>query len=275
MTGSRPLPHDVGALVDDLRSPDPHVRDDVACRALAGRVAEGRLDEHLAALGDAAAGLLADQAVQARSFGALLLAQVVDRVNTVSSSIPDTGATANVVRHIDLVRWLIMFLSWYPDEQDLRGHDPELGWLHAVANGADTLGAFGGSPLLNTTDLMILLDVAAQRLHAPTAQHLTQLEDDRLGRAVMTILARGAVPAAETSAWIDRVAEPWRDRAPGAASAQLDNTIRFARTLHLQLTLGVRSEPDGPVLPMPDRDELLRHLGAALADVGWLYGRPE
>ena len=149
------------------------------------------------ALGDAGAALLADPAIQARSFGALLLALVVDRVNTLSSGIPEVGGAVEVVQPIDVVRWLAVFLTWYSGEQDLRGHDQTLGWLHAVAHGADTLAAFGGSPLLNTAELVMLLDVAAERVHAPTAHHLTQQEDDRLGLAVMTILARGAVPAAD------------------------------------------------------------------------------
>jgi hypothetical protein len=268
------LPADLAALVGDLRSPDPRVRDDAAYSTLATRISQGRADEHLGALGDAAAALLADPAIQARSFGALLLALVVDRVNTISSGIPQVGSAVEAVQPIDVVRWLALFLSWYAGEQDLRGHDQTLGWLHAVAHGADTLAAFGGSRLLNSAELLMLLDVAAQRLHTPTAHHLTQQEDDRLGLAAMTILARGAVPAGDTCAWIDRLAEPWRNRAGGETSAQLDNTIRFARTLHLQLTLGIRIEPDGPLLPIPERDELLHHLGTALSDVGWLYGRP-
>jgi hypothetical protein len=271
---ARALPNDLAALVNDLRSPDPRVRDDGAYRSLATHISQGRADEHLVALGDACAALLADPAIQARSFGALLLALVVDRVNTLSSGIPEVGSAVQVVQPIDVVRWLAVFLSWYSGEQDLRGHDQQLGWLHAVAHGADALAAFGGSRLLNSSELVMLLDVAAQRLHTPTAHHLTQREDDRLGVAAMTILSRGAVPASDACAWIDRLAEPWRDPAAGETSAQLDNTIRFARTLHLQLTLGVRLEPDGPALPMPDRDELLHHLGTALADVGWLYGRP-
>lgn len=270
----RALPDGLAGLVDDLRSPDPRVRDEGAYSTLAARISERRADEHLVALGDAAAALLADPAVQARSFGALLLALVVDRVNTISSDIPDVGKAAEDVPPIDFVRWLAVFLAWYSGEQDLRGHDPTLGWLHAIAHGADTLAAFGGSRLLNTSELVMLLDVAAQRLHTPTAHHLTQQEDDRLGLAAVSILARGDVPVGDSCAWIDRLAEPWRDRASGASPAHLDNTIRFARPLHLQLTLGVRLEPDGPVLPLPERDELLRHLGAALSDVGWLYGRP-
>lgn len=270
----RALPDDLAALVNDLRSPDPRVRDEGAYSALATRISQGRADAHLVALGDAGAALLVDPAIQSRSFGALLLALVVDRINSLSSGIPAVGSAAEVVRPIDFVRWLAVFLSWYSGEQDLRGHDQTLGWLHAVAHGADTLAAFGGSRLLNTSEQVMLLDVTAQRLHTPTAHHLTQQEDDRLGLAVMTILARGSVPADDMCAWIDRLAEPWRDRAGGETSAQLDNTIRFARTLHLQLTLGIRLEPNGPVLPIPERDELLHHLGAALSDVGWLYGSP-
>ena len=270
----RALPDDLAALVNDLRSPDPRVRDEGAYSTLATRISQGRADGHLVALGDAGAALLVDPAIQSRSFGALLLALVVDRINSLSSGIPAVGSAAEVVRPIDFVRWLAVFLSWYSGEQDLRGHDQTLGWLHAVAHGADTLAAFGGSRLLNTSEQVMLLDVTAQRLHTPTAHHLTQQEDDRLGLAVMTILARGSVPADDMCAWIDRLAEPWRDRAGGETSAQLDNTIRFARTLHLQLTLGIRLEPNGPVLPIPEKDELLHHLGAALSEVGWLYGSP-
>ena len=42
--------------------------------------------------------------------------------------------------------WLAAFTSWYPAETDLRGYDQKLGWLHAVAHGADLLGAFGRCP---------------------------------------------------------------------------------------------------------------------------------
>jgi Protein of unknown function (DUF2785) len=270
---SRELPENLASLVDDLRSPDPQVRDEKAYGALARLVAEGGADKHLRSLGDAGAGLLGEDAVQARSFGALLIALVVERVNTVASGVPGGGGDA--VRPIDVVRWLAVFLGWYSDEQDLRGHDDTLGWLHAVAHGADALEAFAGSALLHTADLVMLLDAVVARLHEPTTHHLTQQEDDRLGHAVLTVLARDAVPAEDALAWLDRLAQPWRDGTPGPTPAEVDNTIRFARTLHLQLTLGVRAAPEGPVLGTPDRDELLRHLGAALADVGWVYGRPQ
>src|SRR5450432_3682410 len=163
MTAARALPDDLAALVDDLRSPDPRVRDDGAYGTLASRVAEGRADEHLITLGDAGAALLGDPTIQARSFGALLLAALVERVNTLSSGIPRSG-DADDVRPIDVVRWLATFLTWYSGEQDLRGHDQTLGWLHALAHGADTLEAFGGSSLLNASEELMLLDVARERV---------------------------------------------------------------------------------------------------------------
>ncbi|MDP9220193.1 MAG: DUF2785 domain-containing protein, partial [Actinomycetota bacterium] len=97
------------------------MRDEGAYSTLAARISERRADEHLVALGDAAAALLADPEVQARSFGALLLALVVDRVNSRSRGIPEVGGAVEVVQPIDFVRWLAVFLSWYSGEQDLRG----------------------------------------------------------------------------------------------------------------------------------------------------------
>ena len=262
------MPVDLAGLVSDLRSPDPAVRDEGAFSALAQRIGAGRDDVHLAALGDAGTALLADPQVQARSFGALLVAAVVDRVNALGGS--------GGVRTLDLVRWLAAFVEWYPHETDLRGHDDTLGWLHAVAHGADTLGTFGGSPLLGAAELTMLLDLATERLHAPTDAHLVQKEDDRLGLAVMTVLLRGAVPTASVLAWIDRLAAVWRPETTGEGSgatpANVDNTLRFARTLHLQLTVGVRTEPAGPVRAPADRDQVLAHLERALADADWFYG---
>lgn len=262
------LPADLDELVADLRSPDPAVRDDHAYGLLAERVRSGKDDAHLADLGDAAVRLLADQQVHGRSFGALLLGLVVQRCN-------DTAGTGGSgVPAMRVVTWLAAFLPWYAEETDLRGHDDELGWLHAVAHGADALGAFGGSRLLGPAELLVLLDVARERLQRPTAHHLTQGEDDRLAVAVLTVLQRDAVPTAEVAGWVDRLADSWRSAAPGAVEPAVDNTLRFARTLHLLLTLGLRAEPDAPVRHPATRDDTLVRLGAALADVRPTYGRP-
>jgi hypothetical protein len=261
------LPEDLARLVAQLRSPDPAVRDEQAYAALDDRISGGRADPQLVALGEAGATLLADPAVQARSFGALLVAQVVERATT--------GAGGDDrPRPLHLVSWLATFAEWYPAERDLRGHDPQLGWLHAVAHGADALGAFAASPLLRPGELLLLLDLARERVQAPTAFHLTQNEDDRLAHAVMTVLLRDEVDDDALRGWVGRLAGPWRSSAPGPVPAELDNTVRFARTLHLHLLLGVRDGPGGAVRHPTGRDLLLQELGGALADMQWYFGRP-
>jgi hypothetical protein len=259
------LPEDLARLVDRLRSPDPRVRDEQAWSELAQRLSSGRDDPHLVALGEAAGALLRDPQVQARTFGALLLGEVVERAN----------AGAEGPRPLHVVGWLATFAEWYAAERDLRGHDPQLGWLHAVAHGADALAAFAGSPLLGPPELTLLLELARERVQTPTPFHLVQNEDDRLGYAVMTVLLRDDVDDDALPGWVERLAASWRDAPGGPVPAELDNTVRFARTLHLQLTLGVRDEPGAPVRHPRSRDQLLELLGSALADVQWFYARPE
>jgi len=126
------LPADLATLVDDLRSPDPVVRDRGAYSALANRAEEGSLDDHLPALAERAVALLADEAVQARSFGALLAALVVDRDNV-------TGRAGE-----DVVRRLLDVLRrWYVAEPDTRAA-PDGPVRHPAVRAA-ALTALGGA----------------------------------------------------------------------------------------------------------------------------------
>jgi len=79
------------------------------------------------------------------------------------------------------------FEGWYVAEQDLRGYDEKLGWLHAIAHGSDLLGAFG---LVPAVEPRRMLDLGIARLLAPTDQVLRDLEDDRLGAALAVTLTR-------------------------------------------------------------------------------------
>ncbi len=256
------LPPGLLTLVDDLRSPDPAVRDDGAFASLARMAGEGALDDHLGELGDRALELLTADEVQARSFGALLLAVIADR---------DT-ATGRATDE-DVRRWVTAVSAWYAHEPDTRGWDPDLGWLHAVAHGADAVGELAGSPRLARADLRGLLDLLVRRPTAATPTYWRQNEDDRVAVAVMSVLRRDLLSADEVSRAVDALATAWRD-ADGPLTAGVDNAVRLARTLHLQLTLGVRATPDADVVHPTVRAHALRMLGSALAEIHWFYGRP-
>jgi hypothetical protein len=257
------LPNRVAGLVDDLRSPDPAVRDDGAYQELAELAGAGALDEHLVELGDRAAALLTDGTVQARSFGALLLALVVNRDTRTGRA--DDESTQ---------RWLGAACRWYPAEQDTRGWDRELGWLHAVAHGADALGELAASPRTGRDGQAVLLDALVSRAVEPTDQHWLQDEDDRVALAVMAVLLRDGLDSEQVRAAIERLSTGWTEASAAPVPAVADNCVRLARTLHLQLTLGVRPEPEAPVRHPAVRAEALRALGSALAGLHWFYGEP-
>jgi hypothetical protein len=263
VTAGTSLPTSLDALIDDLRSPDPAVRDGGAYSALAALARDGKLDEHLAALGARGVDLLSDDEVQARSFGALLLALLVDRDNC-------TGrADDEAVR-----RWRDALIRWYVAEPETRGYDEQLGWLHAVAHGADALGELAASPRFARADLAGLLDALVRRALAPSDEPWLQNEDDRVAVAMMAVLRRDLLDGHEVSGAVDHLASAWRDAEGGPVGAQTDNTVRLARTLHLQLTLGVRAEPGAEVTHPAVRDDALHALGSALAELHWFYGSP-
>lgn len=257
------LPAELDALVSDLRSPDPEVRDGGAYSSLARLAEEGGLDDHLVDLGSRALTLLTDREIQARSFGALLLALVASRDNATSR------ATGDAVRG-----WLDGLVRWYADEPDTRGYDPSLGWLHAVAHGADAAGELAASPRLGRDDLRRLLDLLVRRTTAATEQHWLQDEDDRVAVAMVAVLQRDLLDADDVRAAVDALASAWRSAAPGPVAAGTDNTVRLCRTVHLQLVLGIRPAPDSHVVHPKVRDAALHALGSALAELHWFYGRP-
>ncbi|MGW4892104.1 DUF2785 domain-containing protein [Kitasatospora sp. NPDC004240] len=237
------------ALLDEvsaaLRSPDPEIRDLLAYEQLCRwvpRLAPSELER----LGDAMAARLSDPEIQARTFAPLVLAEIAD---------------AGVWQP----RWLDAFARWYPAETDLRGWHPELGWLHAVAHGADLLAALGRSPL--TADPGPLLALAAARLTAPTDHVWDALEDDRLGRAVAVVLTRPGLTEEQALAWLDPIAaQP--PRRPSAATpgvpANVSNTLRTLRMVSVLADRGVRAVRGGEALPVRHSEALRARIAEVL-----------
>ncbi|HWG02405.1 MAG TPA: DUF2785 domain-containing protein [Trebonia sp.] len=209
-------------LLEMLRSPDPAERDDIAYLGMVQRVGSGAEDDDLIALGDEMAARLTDGEIQTRTFGALILGNVVERDQATGLASRDA-----------VLRWRDAFAGWYAAERDLRGWDEGLGWLHAVAHGADTLATFGRSARLDRDDLRGLLDLGCARMLAPTEFVLRDQEDDRLGYALALVLARAELAADDSVGWLRPVCAAFAAGGPGPVPAFATNTMRTLRVLYL------------------------------------------
>ena len=245
----RPLDDLTAELTTMLGSTRPEVRDGTAFPALVAWIERGVYDDLLAGLGDGmVAGLsvglgeTGTDTVFRRSFSALILAACLERDN---------------VQHLlppgKILEWGDRAATWLLAERVTRGFVPDKGWAHAVAHGADTIGALGESPHLAGPEHALLLDILAERLlQQPLEQPLEAGEPDRIAAAVMLILRRDNLGTDVLEPWVHRIgaaANPFRgpvDRDPYAPTAAAQD---FLRALFVQLSLS----PDPP----PVRSDLL------------------
>lgn len=237
----------VDELLDALTSPDPVLRDEQAYPVLASWIVGGHLDGQLAVLGDRTIQLFANDAIQARTFAALVLAALIHR-DTAAGTLDTTA----------VLGWRDAFADWWPTETDLRGWDDQLGWLHAAAHGADVVGELGLSPRLDGDQLAGLLDLACSRLLAPTTQVFAHQEDDRIALAVATVLTRRELSCAATIGWLDPIRDYFESKRPGPVPAPAANTMRTLRSLYLMTDRGFRRDPGAPDrLVPPHRSKIL------------------
>lgn len=232
------------SLADDLASPDPTVRDDGAYAALARLVRDRGLGtDDRAWLASQMLARLDHERVEARAFAPLVLASLV--------SAGDVGPD-----------WVEAVSRWYVAEQDLRGHDPALGWIHAVAHGADFFGACGAA---GVGDASALLEALGRRLVAPTTFVWRDQEEDRLACALALVLARDDVDEATSVGWLDHVRAMFAAGAPGPVPAEASNTMRTLRSLHV--ALGEQVLRSGRPVAVPHADLVRREVAGLLAEV--------
>ncbi|WP_207556120.1 DUF2785 domain-containing protein [Intrasporangium flavum] len=235
----------LASLVDDLASPDPAVRDDRAFSGLVRLVREGSLDaDDRTWLAGRMLERLRHERVEARAFAPLVLAALV------RSGDGDPAWVAAVTR-------------WWLGERDLRGHDPELGWVHAVAHGADFYGACGAAGL---GDPASLLGALAARLVEPTDAVWRDQEEDRVACAVALVLTHPrleAPDAGDSVAWLDRVRALFASGEPGPVPPHVSNTMRALRSLHVAL---------GEQVLVDDRPVVVPHAAAVRAAVADVLG---
>ena len=113
------------------------------------------------------------------------------------------------------------------------------GWAHAVAHGADAIGALARSPRIDGPALMFLLDVIADRVLSPTPAFWVAGEPDRLAFAAMVALRRDLVEMDALDPWLRRLAarsQPVSDDLLHPFRVN-GNVQAFLRALHLQLQL--------------------------------------
>lgn len=242
---------DLSAMTDELaealRDPDPDVRDGVPYVVLRTWIERDVIDRPLRGrLGAVMAARFTDPEIQARTFAPLVLDMIVSRGDFDAS-------------------WLEAFCGWFPAETDLRGYDPVLGWLHAVAHGADLLGRFALHPAVDPTAMLAL---AASRLVAPTDQLFAEQEDDRLAQAIARALTRPELTEAQAVEWLAPIeADFAAGRPPGVptTAAHISNSMRTLRMLYLLADVGVQTRPAGPVVRPPHAEALKRRLAQVLA----------
>jgi hypothetical protein len=222
-----------------LGDPDPDVRDGIAFPTMATWIDEGVYDDLLIGLGDGMChgldiglGETETDTVFRRSFSALILTECIDRTTRAALGGP------NVV-----LRWGDRIMSWYARERDLRGFVAGKGWAHAVAHGADALGALARSPVLGRLELTVILDVIGDRLLTPTDAFFVCGEGDRLAFATMPLLRRDVLGIDVLEPWVARLAAGAVGRGSIDHNPYLvaGNVQSYLRSLHLQLALNTAS----------------------------------
>ncbi|MEV5961779.1 DUF2785 domain-containing protein [Kribbella sp. NPDC051952] len=230
----RPVGELVAELTGMLRSPDPMVRDKQAYSVLATWIGRGVLPaQQLRALGDEMVPRFGDSEIQARTFAPLVLDAIV------SAGVYEPS-------------WVPPYERWYVAEDDLRGYDVKLGWLHAVAHGADLLGTLG---LHSAVEPVQMLRLGIGRLLTPTDYVFRDMEDDRLGYALAATLTRRELADSDVVEWLDPALRAFSNPPVEGIAPEVTNTIRTLRALYVFVDHGVRvpaSAADVTQIPQGD-----------------------
>ncbi|MEU0835548.1 DUF2785 domain-containing protein [Streptomyces sp. NPDC056231] len=230
-------------LADALGDPDPEVRDSYPYAVLDTWIRRGVIDgDRRLALGDLMAERFTDPRIQAKTFAPLVLKMIV------SQGCPRP-------------EWLKAFAAWYRSETDLRGRDEKLGWLHAVAHGADLLGVCGLRP---EVDPEPLLGLAAERLLATTDYLFAEREDDRLAKAIALVLTRPDLTPERSTAWLSEIGAALAPYERGPIPVWASNTVRTLRALYVLADLGVSAERGGYPVPLAHGDAVKAQVAAVL-----------
>lgn len=228
-------------LVSCLGSPDPELRDRIGYELFTKWLRQEKLsdDTRSRLLVELSAGLenQSESMGLSRSFSALILAEVM-RSDAVTPFMDDKQ------RQTLLDKATIAIAN----ENDFRGLDPDIGWVHPVAHMADLLWRFALHPQTDADQATQILAAVRSKV-APASVSYAFNEGDRLARVVTTLITNGLVDADSIAAWISQFEQPqsmekWSEAFQSPAGmAELHNTKQFLRSLSDQLA-GAEIDPE-------------------------------
>lgn len=244
-------------LVAELASADPTARDDGAYSGLASAVTERQLSgEQRQWLGDRMLERLDHSESYARSFAPLVFALLASTWSAEDDDWP--------------VGWTDALLAWWPAETDLRGYAEPVGWIHAVAHGADSLGEIGAAGLAPAGRL---LGTIAERLTAATDFVWRDQEDDRVAAAVVAILLGDG--SADLDDLLEPVATMFATGEHGPVPPPATNAMHTLRSLYVALGNAVIHPKTGEPAVISRAVEFQHDIARTLqVTTPWLFSAP-
>ncbi len=235
-----PLPALLDELTVMLGHRDPELRDDIAYTTLAQWIYVKRAvpeAERLRLMRAWMQGLKAGigetgtETVLRRSFSALALA-----------ILPGLDNEAPYLDRAAFAELLWATLSYLRDERDVRGFSNDVGWMHSVAHTADVLRFLGRSRHLTVPEQAQILNGIRDKL-AAVQTPLVNGEDERLARAVLSLVARADFDEAAFGAFLKALDVPFDGTPTTQSLAVGQNRRHLLVSLLAVLTLDTRDLP--------------------------------
>ena len=229
----------VSEVVSFLGSSDTEWRDDVGYGVVAScvyqkkRLTPGERRELVARLSDnlrRGIGESGTDSALLRSFSALDL--------SVLAALEDADPALDEAGYRKLLDSALAYLR---DERDLRGLEPQLGWIHATAHTADLLKFLARNPRFTAADQVRLLDAAWSKMTAPGTPVFTHAEDERLAAALLSVVRRPDFDPAILDPWLARFValekQVWSKAPPDPATLDASQNARsLLRSLFVLLS---------------------------------------
>jgi len=239
----------VSEAVSFLGSPDTEWRDDVgygvvaSCVSQKKRLTPGERRELVARLSDnlrRGIGESGTDSALLRSFSALDL--------SVFAALEDADPAMDEAGYRKLLDGALAYLR---DERDLRGLEPQLGWIHATAHTADRLKFLARDSRFTAADQARLLDAAWSKMTAPGTPVFTYAEDERLAAALLSVARRPDFDPTILDPWLARFValekQVWSKAPPDPQTLDASQNARsLLRSLYVALALPVPALPGAP-----------------------------